>query len=457
MAEHGRLAAAPALQWMAGVLETTYHELMNATAGLQERLELLSHAGAGAGCLLYGSILLGRDDRTELHRRMGRFLLVLGVGMLGRAAFWGTCITWLGHLMLGAFGLFPLLLARAFETLLHRSLHLVAKLVLLAGSVFFVGTCWTELAIHARWWGLALIGYHSACVAYLGVLAIHAYLQHRRSARALGPRRSLYGAAALVCAVAVALMATDWLYLLGLDLPRLGAVPTMFILYFGGALFHSSGDWRLRASVRRLGVILAASAVLAALIGLAVGGDSLASVLITMGVLVAATMICEPLRKHAVEVRSGRIDLLMERISHLPAATPDELLAALQRWPELERVCYLPAATLGLDSPRAMVHYFELNGSVLSRGEIEHHITMSTSSAQLFVLEQIHYLMESHGVDYLGLAGPDGDLLGIRLGMGPEPELYRRILAIIVNMLRQHRLAGAAAPAPVETRLIGEV
>ena len=446
------------------MLETTCHELMNATTGLQERLELLSHAGAGTGCLLYGSILLGRDDRTELHRRMGRFLLVLGVAMLGRAAFWGTCITWLGHLMLGAFGLFPLLLARAFETLLHRSLHLVAKLVLLAGSVFFIGTCWTELAIHARWWGLALIGYHSACVAYLGALSIRAYLQHRRSARALGPRRSLYGAAALVCAVAVVLMATDWVYLLGLDLPRLGAVPTMFILYFGGALLHSSGDWRLRASVRRLGVILAASAVLAVLIGLALASASPisapASMLITMGVLVSATMICEPLRKHAVEVRSGRIDLLMERISHLPAATPDELLAALQSWPELERVCFLPATALGLDSPRAIVHYFELNGTVLSRGEIEHHITMSTSSAQLFVLEQIHYLMESHGVDYLGLAGPQGDLLGIRLGMGPEPELYRRILAIIVNMLRQHRLAGAAAPEPLDaldTRRVGEV
>jgi hypothetical protein len=421
------------------VSELLSHDLVHLALGadLQMRLEILAHAGAGIGCLLYGGILVGRDDRLELHRRMGLFLIVLGVGMLGRAVFWATGAPWLGHLMLGAFGLFPLLLALAFETLLHRSLHLIAKLLLLIGTAFFVGTCWTHVALESRWWSVALIGHHSALVAYLGALAAHAGLRHRRSPRAASPRCSLYGATVLVCAVAVALMFTDWAHLFGLDLPRLGAVPTLLVLFLGGALLHSSGDWRLRSSVKRLGVVLAAGALLAMLIGTALAGRTLENTLITMGVLTAATMICEPVRKHFLEVRSGRLDLLMDRIVRLPASSPDALVAALATWPELEKVCYLPADELALDSLDAIVRRFERDGVVLSRADLAQRMAME-SNEQLFVLEQIQHVMDSHGVDYLGLASHRGDLIGVKLGVGPEPDLYRRVLAIIVNMLRQH-------------------
>lgn len=410
-------------------------------AELQSRLEILSHAGAGLGCLVYGAILVGRDDRLELHRRMGLFLIVLGAGMLGRAVFWATCTPWLGHAMLGAFGLFPLLLALAFEALLHRSLQLIAKLALLAGTGFFVGTCWTDVALLSGWWSMALIGYHSAIVAYLGALAALAGLRYRRSLRAAGPRRSLYGATVLVCAVAVALMFTDWAHVFGLDLPRLGAVPALLVLFLGGALLHSSGDWRLRSSLERLGMILVAGALLGVLVGTALAGCTLENTLITMGVLAAAAMICEPVRKHVTEVRSGRLDLLMDRIVRLPVSSPGALVAALAAWPELERVCYLPAGELALDSPDAVVRRFERDGTVLSRADLTQRMAVE-SSAQLFVLEQIQHVMDSHRVDYLGLASHRGDLIGVRLGVGPEPDLYRRVLAIVVNMLRQHGPAG---------------
>jgi hypothetical protein len=407
------------------------------------RLEILSNLAAGLGLILYGVVLMSRAGRPRLHDRLGSFTIALGVGLLFRGIHWLSRESWAAHVSLGAFGLFPLPLGLFFESLLRRHLHLVAKLVLLGGTVFFVGTCWTSLAVETRWWPLALIAYHSASVAYFGALTVRAYL-----ASGTGPRRSLYGATLVVTIISVLFMGTDWAWLVGLSIPRLGAIPALAVLYFGGSQLDTAREWRLRMSLFRLGLFVGASAALAVLISLVEGRLSVASVLITGGVLLFALLAFEPFRHSLSHRKAQYAQSLFDRLAHVRARSLEELLATLRTWPEIEKALFLPAGELNLDSPREVVGFLEGNGSVASAHELDRSLAVVLPNEQLFVLEQVRFVMTSWQVSELGLVSPRGDLLGITFSVNLERTTCRRALELIVLLARLTSALGQERSAP---------
>ena len=396
------------------------------------RLEILSNLGAGIGCLAYSALLLARSDRTLLHARVGLFLAVLGSAMTTRALAWATGSSGLTHLMLVGFGLFPLPLALYFETLLRRPLHLPAKLALLLATAFFIIGGWTTWAVARPGFVVALVAYHTLVVGYLGALAALAY---RRLAR--GPLRSLVGASLVVCALSLPLMVTDWLELAAVHLPRLGALPTLLLLFLAGASIHTAGESRLRSSFRRLVATLLFGALLAAGIVVALAGRlSARDGWVVAAVLVAAAMVFEPFRHHLAVSRLQRTDLLLRRLSRLPADRLDHLVAEIGSWPELERVQHLRADQLVLESPARVASYVDDAGALVSRAQVRQGLALASAPEQLFVLDQLRFLMDNHDVDHLALLHRRGDFLGVRFAMGSEPDEYRSALGIIATMGR---------------------
>ena len=395
------------------------------------RLEILSNVGAGLGCVAYALLLWSRSSSSLLHRRLARFLATLGAALFARGVVWATGSVFLAHLMLAAFGLFPLLLALFFESLLRRRLHLWAKIVLLAGTVGFVGTAWASWSVDAPEWSLALIGYHSLTVAYLGCLTL---LSLRRAAE--GPRRSLYGATLLVCAVAVVLMATDWTYLVGLHNPKLGAIPALAILFFGGSMLDAGDQWRLRAAVLRLAIYVASALALAGLVSLALREERAVPFFLTAGTLLFASIAFEPFRVELHRRQGQHSNLLSERLSHLNARSLSELLESLRCWPEVERLALLRASDLPFQSPSGVMAYLDSNGSVVAAAELERAIALTSERERLFVLEQMHHVMHAWKVQYLGRVTPEGDLFGITFHAWLDPSFYRRTFELVVFVAR---------------------
>jgi hypothetical protein len=395
------------------------------------RLEILSHIAAGLGLVAWGLLLVTRASRPRMYGRLGFFVLALGAGIAARAIYWSTGERLLAHVMLAAFGLFPLPLGLFFESLLQRHLHLVAKIALLTATLLFVGTAWTELAVDRPWWSLALIAYHSLAVAYFGGLTI---AEWRR--RPPGPRKSMYGATVVVCAVAVALMATDWTSLLGFHNPRLGAIPALAVLYFGGASLDAADEWRLRVSVQRLVAYVAAAALLAGLVWLALRPADGDAVLIIGGVLLFALVAFEPFRHVLARRRRERRTVLLDRLSHIPARSLEQVIATLQRWPEIEKTIHLRPDELQLASVPRVVEWMEGQGSVATLAEVDRALALSSSRDKLFVLEQVRHVMKSWGVEYLGLLGRDGALLGVSFTVGLDPTTYRRAFELIILISR---------------------
>lgn len=394
------------------------------------RLEILANVGAGLGCILYGLLLLTRDSRPLLHARLGRFVFVLGVAIFARGVVWGGGSKLLSHLMQGAFGLFPLLLALFFESLLRRHLHLVSKLVLLFATLFFVGTSWTDMAVKAQWWSLALITYHSLTVAYLGALT---FVELRKAPQ--GPRRSMYGATLLVCAIALVLMATDWTHPLDLSTPKLGAIPALAVIYFGGSMLDAADEWQLRTSVLRLILYVLCSLVLAWMISLALGHDRAVPFFLTAGTLLFALISFEPFRLELARHRAQSANLLVDRLSHLNARTMDELIQSLRGWPEVEKVVLLRAQDLPVEKAKVS-SYLQSAGSVATLSEVNRALALTSSNERLFVLDQVRHVMRTWNVQYLGLVSQSGDFLGVTFHVGLDPATYRRAFELIVFVAR---------------------
>jgi hypothetical protein len=380
-----------------------------------------------------------------MYERLGLFVLTLGVGMAARAIYWSGGELLLARVMLAALGLFPLPLGLFFEALLQRPLRLTAKLWLLAGTLFFVGTAWTEFAVKERGLSLALIGYHLLTVGYLGALALSEW---RRLAP--GPRKSMCGASLVVCVVAVALMATDWTYLLGWDNPRLGAVPSLAVLFFGGSSLDAGDEWRLRASIRRLAAYFAGAALLAALVWLAVRDLEAETVVVIGGVLFFALVAFEPFRPVLARRRAETGTLLLDRLSHLPARSLEQLIATLQRWPEIEKTVHLRPEELQLASVPRVVEWIEGQGSVATLAEVDRALVLSASDDKIFVLEQIRHVMRTWGVQYVGLVGGNGALLGVSFTVGLDPTTYRRAfeLIILIGRLLSEKAGSSWASSP---------
>jgi hypothetical protein len=396
------------------------------------RVEILAHLAAGAGCLAFGAILLARADRTRLHARVGQLVVVLGFAMACRALSWATGHAALVPLFQVGFALFPLPLALTFETLLERPLHLPAKIVLLAGTVGF-----GVLALCGRGgaagFDAALVAYHTAIVGYLGALALL-----RRGQLPRGPQRSLVGAALIVCALSLPLMATDWLPQAAFRLPRLGAVPALLLLFFGGAAVHTVGEWRLRASVYRLGATFGFATLLAGAIVLALGRAALADALVIATVLAAAALAFEPLRHYLSVSRLQRTDVLLCRLGELPVGDLDALVAGLRRWPELDGLQRVRPDPDLIDDPARLAAKLVELGAMVARGELRRRLarpaTLAPGEQRLF--EELAFLMDSHEVDHLALLDARGEFLGVRFAMGTEPALYRPALAIIAALAR---------------------
>jgi hypothetical protein len=396
------------------------------------RLEILAGLGAGLGSLAHAALLATRADRTRVHGRVAAFVGLLGAGMALRALHWATGEAAFAHLMLLAFALFPLPLALYFETLLARPLDLPAKLLVLAGTLGFATASFTHAATASPDLGLALVSYHTVVVAYLGVLAAAGY---RRAAH--GPRRSLIGASLAVCALAVPLMATDWLVPGGVRIPRLGALPVLLALFFGGASLHTAGEWSLRARARRLGATVVLALLLAGVLELVRGADgSLVQLALTAAVLAGGALAFEPLRHYLAVSRPQRPDLLLTRLSDLRAHRLDELVAAVAGWPELERVQHLRRDVLGLDTPALAACVLAEAGGVITRAEVRQRLARTTSGAERLALEQLDFVMDGHRADHLALLDRRGDFLAVSFAPGCEPAHYRPTLAIIAALGR---------------------
>jgi hypothetical protein len=398
-----------------------------------ERVEILAHLAAGAGCLAFGATLLARHDRTRLHARVGQLVVVLGFAIACRALHWATGNAALVPAMQLGFALFPLPLALTFETLLARPLHLPAKIVLLAGTIGFGVAGLTAAPGASGGLGDALVAYHTLVVGYLGALALV-----RRGELEPGPQRSLVGAALIVCALSLPLMATDWLTSAAFRVPRLGAVPALLLLFFGGAAVHTAGESRLRASLYRLGATLGFTTLLAGAIVLALGRAAIADALVVATVLVAAALAFEPLRHYLSVSRLQRTDVLLRRLGELPAGDLDALVDGLRRWPELEGLCRVHPDPDLIDDPARLAAKLAGLGAMVARGELKERLARAPAPAPVEqrLLEELAFLMDSHEVDHLALLDARGEFLGVRFAMGAEPELYRPALAIIAALAR---------------------
>jgi len=80
--------------------------------------------------------------------------------------------------------------------------------------------------------------------------------------------------------------------------------------------------------------------------------------------------------------------------------------------------------------------YVDDAGALVSRAQVRQGLALASAPEQLFVLDQLRFLMDNHDVDHLALLHRRGDFLGVRFAMGSEPDEYRSALGIIATMGR---------------------
>ncbi len=403
------------------------------------RFAILSNLGVGLGALLYAWLLWRRDDRQALHARLSVFLTCLGIGLAARGLYWHDGWPWAGHVMWVAFALFPLPLALFFETLLHRALPLVLKLVVLFGSLALTVAALVAPVLAVPWWSGALVGFHGLVALWLGGLAFERWQKAKP-----GPLRRFWATAALMCPVSAGLIVTDWLHPFGLAVPRLGGVAAGLILYFGAANVHAGAEWRLRSSAVRFAATVALSGI-AGLVVSALHPESSEGLWLSVVVaLLGLGLVVEPIRLALTQSNAQTAEVVFERLATVPLRSASALTEALARWPEVQRLEHLSMERLAEGGYDRLADYFAATGNVASVHQVKLETVIGASQAWQRPLEQLSHLMEAFEVDYVAWLGPERGAVGVRFSLGLEERLYSRLFSVVALL---YRLL-PASPAP---------
>lgn len=394
---------------------------------LWSNLEAFAHVAAGLGAVIQ-SVLLSRGPKLE--RRVGGVLLVLGLSMVARGVNWALPGEHpsLMRFFIAGFGLLPLLTGLMVEALVRRPLPLLVKLVLLVGTVGFVGAVFVPGTPMSYPFGVAQAGFLMLTFAMLGAVLARAWVRAKP-----GPSRSLYAGFALVGLLAPPFVFTDSSASWGLDLPHLGSVPTVLLVYFGGTALSSVGTWSLAHAVTRLGWAVGAVTLAVAAWALVSGASLEQSAAMALCFLVLY-LNGAPLSLALLRAQS-RLDVLLARLSNLDHSSLRAMVDDLTRWPELERV-----VIVGLDDvPDAeidrLVAQVERDGPVVHRAKLAQQLVLQTDHDALLALEHLQLLLDGHHVDALAFVDRTC-LLGARFAPGLQASVHQQLWAVIGAMGR---------------------
>jgi hypothetical protein len=397
---------------------------------LVPRLEVLLYvAAAASGAAFALALALVPSTRCRpVPFRVGGLVLVTGIGFGCRGVDAWAALPWAHHLQYVGFGMFPIAALLFAEAAAGWSAPLWLKLVVLAGTVWF-GASWPTRLVDVRSWRLGMMG-----LQLLVVVAVAIRFARARAESPPGPRRSTLSVMTALAAGAVAGVVSENRELLGVALPRTGALGSLLVAYAAACSFHAGGLWRLRPMVGRLvGVALAAAALACALAAIQRGvpAATLAWIVVLPPV---AFLAVEPARLLLCRDPNRRAGALLARLARMRPGTASAMLSDLRTWPEfrsLEVVELADLRALGYDQ---LGGYLAAHPRPVDRPLLAAALA-SADGARARPLEELLDLLERRDADLIASLGPSRILL-LAIDGFIDPGAVRLALDPIVDRIR---------------------
>lgn len=359
-------------------------------------LNLFGAIGLSVALLIFQA----RDPHGPLTRRFTIVLGLIALLFLLRGAFWLTGTVLLGRLAVACAAMMPLGFLVVTEGVLRRHAPKLLKVVALAGSV---GLAILALVLPVDAIDGALVLFQLAMLAACGVLMMTPPAEGLALVEARVVRR-------LCVAVFVLLpfVVTDFRDLWP-DVPiRAGALGALVVVTFALVADAASEPRRQHAMLvaLRIGTGLVLGLALAALVRASTTAETIRIVAVTLGGVLALTLVLEASRAYLMAGTPG----LLDTVANARGAGREELVADLLRSPLFEGAVRLDEAALADFDPDLL--RATLAEKLLLR-RADHPFGLRPTDP---VAERLDTLLAAHDASHLVVVGTEPlDLLAVRV------------------------------------------
>jgi hypothetical protein len=397
---------------------------------LVTQLEVLADLAAAASGVAFAVALLLTSNarRRPVPARLTLLVVVTGLGFGCRAIDAWAGAAWAHHAQYLGFGLFPIAALLFAEAATDWSAPLPLKVAVLAGTVLFSVT-WPASWVDHRPWRLAMMALQLIVVV---AVTLRFAMTRRRSTP--GPRRSTLTVMTVLASGAAVGVVSENRELLGVWLPRTGALGLLLVAYAAACSFHAGGLWRVSTMAARLaGIVLAASA-LALSVRVVERTAPIAALVWTAALPPFAFLAFEPARLLLCRDPNRRAGALLARLASVRTGDAPATLDALRAWPELRGIDVAATADLRAVGYEQLGPYLAANPRALDRSLLDA-ARADADGWQARPFEEIADLLDRRDADLIAPLGPDRVLL-VAVDGFIDPGAVRLVLDPIVQLVR---------------------